>query len=233
MSKLRYLYIHETTHLGTGPLDQFEQEFSRQYQPLMERLGARLFGHWRANPFNSHWPEITTIWEIDGMDHFGNLSEARLTQGEVSERFAEWDRYVAQLGGSGEGRLCYGNDDIKSVAELKAENFNGAAVLQEIMITKPGKQREYLEQLKRLFVPWSEAVGNKWLGSFVTVTRNEEVIHYWAMQKGWPSFGKGSQASSPEDQAILKTWMAVAPALRESWDDSLLAALPPHPLTGK
>ena len=101
------------------------------------------------------------------------------------------------------------------------------------MTTKPGQQREYLEQLKRLFVPWSESVGNRWLGSFVSVTRNEEVIHYWAMQHGWPSFGKGSQNSSPEDKAVLRTWMNVAPALRVSWDDSLLGALPAHPLHGK
>jgi hypothetical protein len=229
--KNRFFYIHETTHLQGGSLELYSKSFSNHYQPLMEGQGARLFGHWRANPFNSNWPEITTIWEIDGRSHFGSLSEARFKKGEVSDRFSVWDEQLAQLGCQGEGRLCYANDDIKSVAEMKQENIKSSAVIQEIMITKPGRQRDYLEQLKRLFVPWSEGVGNPWLGSFVSATRNEEVIHYWILKDGWTSFGNDTPMSD-ELKAMYKTWMNVAPALRDSWDDSFLAALPQHPFGG-
>jgi hypothetical protein len=225
-----FFYIHETTTLQGASLAKYSQHFSNHYQPLMEQQGARLFGHWRANPFNSHWPEITTIWELDSRAHFGSLSEARFKKGEVADSFSEWEELMAQLGAHGEGRLCYSNDDIKSVAEMKSENLNSSAVIQEIMTTKPGRQRDYIEQLRRLFVPWSEGVGNPWLGSFVSATRNEEVIHYWILKDGWQSFANNTM--SDELKVMYKTWMNVAPALRDSWDDSFLAALPQHPFQG-
>lgn len=226
----RALYLHETCKLGIGDLDTYNKAFTELYKPAMEALGARLFSHWKGSPFNSDWPEITTIWEINDYAHFGKIGAARAGSGEQSETLAEWDRALAKLHAQGEGRLCYANSDIKSLEELKAEKFDASMVIQEIMQTKPGRQEDYIEQLRYAYVPWSERTGKKWLGSFVTIFANEEVIHYWALEGGWDGFGKWYPSWKGDIPDDIKSWMKLAPALRDSWDDSFLCALPHHPL---
>jgi hypothetical protein len=228
--KHRNLYIHETTHLRAGSVDRFSQEFSEQYQPLMERNGARLFGLWQGAPFNSNWDEVTTIWEIDGYAAFGALGAARHRDPVSRKAFSQWDLLLGELGASGEGRLAYPNRNIKPIDELKQTGFNTTVVIQEIMKTKPGKQEAYIEQLEYAYVPWSERTGKKWLGSFTTIFRNEEVIHYWALDGGWDGFAKHYPSWKGDIPADIKSWMTMAPSLRDSWDDSILQSLPPNPL---
>ncbi|MFN2168945.1 MAG: hypothetical protein ACK2U9_22145 [Anaerolineae bacterium] len=93
----RSLYLHETTRLGIGDMGRYDTAFSQCYRPAMERLGARLFSHWKDGPFNSRWHEITTIQEIDGYAHFGALSAARTGSGEDPAAFAEWEAALAAL----------------------------------------------------------------------------------------------------------------------------------------
>ncbi|TGD71284.1 NIPSNAP family protein [Mangrovimicrobium sediminis] len=230
--KNRALYIHETTALGIGDTDAYVAAFAEHYQPAMQRLGARLFGHWQGSPFNSHWPEITTIWEIDDYAHLGRLGAERAGGGSEGAAFAAWNKALQALEATGEGRLCYANSSIKLLSELVAERFDASVVIQEIMTTKPGRQEDYIEQLQYAYVPWSERTGKKWLGSFVPIFRNEEVIHYWALEGGWEGFGKWYPAWQGDIPDDIKSWMKLAPALREGWDDSFLSALPGHPLTG-
>lgn len=224
----RSLYLHETINLGIGDMDTFNEAFASEYLPMMTELGVRLFGHWQGAPFNSHWPEITTIWEIDGYDHFGRLNARRSAR---DSGFRRWHQVMSQLHASGEGRICYANSSIKSIAELIDSGFDASVVIQEIMTTKPGRQEDYIEQLAYAYVPWSERTGKKWLGSFVPIFRNEEVIHYWAIDGGWDNIGKWYPSWKGEIPADIKSWMKLAPALRDSWDDSFLSALPQHPLS--
>lgn len=228
--KHRNLYIHETTRLRAGSIDRFTREFSAQYQLLMERNGARLFGLWQGSPFNSSWDEVTTIWEIEGYAAFGTLGAARHREPVSRKAFAQWDVLLGELGATGEGRLTYPNKNIKPLDELKSLGFNTSVVIQEIMKTKPGRQEAYVEQLEYAYVPWSERTGKKWLGSFTTIFRNEEVIHYWALEGGWDGFAKHYPSWKGEIPADIKSWMTMAPSLREEWDDSILQSLPPNPL---
>ena len=103
-------------------------------------------------------------------------------------------------------------------------------VIQEIMQTKPGKQDDYIRELERLYVPWSESTGKRWLGSFITTFRFNEVIHYWALEGDWDCFENHYPSWKGSPPAEIVTWMSVAPALRDGWEDSILAALPPSPL---
>jgi hypothetical protein len=228
--KHRSLYIHETTHLRTGSVERFTKEFTEHYQPLMERNGARLFGLWQGTPFNSNWDEVSTIWEIDGYAGFGALGKARHQDPVNRKAFGQWDNLLGEMGATGEGRLTYANRNIKSLDELKASGLKTTVVIQEFMTTKPGRQEEYIEQLEYAYVPWSERTGKKWLGSFTTIFRNEEVIHYWALDGGWDGFAQHYPSWKGDIPADIKSWMKMAPALRDSWDDSILQSLSPNPL---
>ena len=44
--KARKLFLYEKCQLRCGATDRFSAEFSNQYQPLMEGLGANLYGIW-------------------------------------------------------------------------------------------------------------------------------------------------------------------------------------------
>ncbi len=47
------LYLHETIALGSGSSGLFTEMFVDTYQPMMEDLGARLFGLWAVHPAGS------------------------------------------------------------------------------------------------------------------------------------------------------------------------------------
>ncbi len=113
---------------------------------------------------------------------------------------------------------------------MQDSDFKAGLVIQEIMQTKPGRQDDYIRELERLYVPWSESTGKRWLGSFITTFRFNEVIHYWALEGNWDCFENHYPSWKDNPPAEIVTWMSVAPALRDGWEDSILAALPPSPL---
>ena len=91
-------------------------------------------------------------------------------------------------GASGEGRVMYAGASNKTLAQLTESSFTAGLVIQEVMETKPGRQDDYIRELERLYVPWSERTGKRWLGSLITTFRFNEVIHYWALDGDWDCF---------------------------------------------
>ncbi len=61
--------------------------------------------------------------------------------------------------------------------------------------------------------------GKRWLGSFTTTFRYNEVIHYWALEGGWECFANHYPSWKESPPAEIVTWMSVAPALRDGWED--------------
>lgn len=226
------LYLHETINLGRLPGAGFTELFTDVYQPMMEQLGARLFGLWETAAYNGHWPQVTIIWEIDTFADYARIGRAQGAGGSHADRAGEWAALLADIGASGEGRIMYPGPHNKTLAQLREANFDAALVIQEIMQTKPGRQDDYIRELERLYVPWSERTGKRWLGSFTTTFRYNEVIHYWALDGGWDCFAQHYPSWKGQPPAEIVTWMSVAPALRDGWEDSILQALPPSPLQG-
>ncbi|MEB3064225.1 NIPSNAP family protein [[Mycobacterium] zoologicum] len=226
------LYLHETIDLGRGQADDFTTAFTRIYQPMMTELGARLFALWETTAYNGHWPQVTVIWEIDSFADYARIGRAHARAGSHATPAAEWKAYLAGVGASGEGRIMYPGPHNKTLAQLRADGFDATVVIQEIMQTKPGRQDDYIRELERLYVPWSERTGKRWLGSFTTTFRFNEVIHYWALDGGWDCFEQHYPSWKDQPPAEIVTWMSVAPALRDGWEDSILEALAPSPLQG-
>jgi hypothetical protein len=224
------LYLHETIALGSGLSGRFTDVFDEVYHPMMTALGARLFTIWESTPYNGHWPQITIIWELDGFADYARIGKAQARGGSHAEAAVRWSTYLAGVGATGEGRIMYAAPQNKNLAELKAADFKAGLVIQEIMQTKPGRQDDYIKELERLYVPWSESTGKRWLGSFTTTFRFNEVIHYWALDGDWECFENHYPSWKDQPPAEIVTWMRLAPALRDGWEDSILQALPPSPL---
>ncbi len=224
------LYLHETIDLGTAHAEQFTAEFSGIYHPMMSALGARLFALWETTPYNGHWPQVTIMWEINAFADYARIGRAQARGGSHQGAAAQWASYLRGIGATGEGRIMYAGRANKTLAQLQDADFKAGLVIQEIMQTKPGKQDDYIRELERLYVPWSESTGKRWLGSFITTFRFNEVIHYWALEGDWDCFENHYPSWKDSPPAEIVTWMSVAPALRDGWEDSILAALPPSPL---
>ncbi|WNG95423.1 NIPSNAP family protein [Mycobacterium sp. ITM-2016-00318] len=235
------MYLHETIDLGSGRSEQFTadersrediftQVFSDVYQPMMEELGARLFAIWGTTPFNGHWPQVTVVWEIDAFADYARIGRAQSRGGSHEAPFGTWRAFLSETGARGEGRIMYAGRSNNTLAQLKDAGFSAGLVIQEIMQTKPGRQDDYIRELERLYVPWSESTGKMWLGSFITTFRFNEVIHYWALEGDWACFENHYPSWKDSPPAEIVTWMSVAPALRDGWEDSILQALPPSPL---
>jgi hypothetical protein len=147
-----------------------------------------LFAIWETTPYNGHWPQVTIIWEIDGFADYARLGAARARGGSHEAAAGKWSAFLADIGASGEGRIIYPGHSNKTLAQQRETNFAAPLVIQEIMQTKPGRQDDYIRELERLYVPWSERTGKRWLGSFTATFRYNEVIHYWALDGDWECF---------------------------------------------
>ena len=224
------LYLHETIELGTGTVDAFLTVFGTTYQPMMEQLGARLFAMWESTRYNGHWPQVTVVWEIDTFADYARIGRAQGRDGSHARQNVQWTEFLATTGARGEGRIMYAGKYNRTLAQLEEAEFGAGLVIQEIMQTKPGKQDDYIRELERLYVPWSESTGKRWLGSFITTFRFNEVIHYWALDGGWDCFENHYPSWKGNPPAEIVTWMSMAPALRDGWEDSIMSALPPSPL---
>lgn len=224
------LYLHETISLGSGLAEQFVARFDEVYRPMMEQCGARLFAMWETTPYNGHWPQLTVIWEIDTFADYARIGRAQARGGSHGTIALQWAAYLAELGATGEGRIMYAGKYNRTLAQLQEANFTAGLVIQEVMQTKPGRQDDYIRELERCYVPWSESTGKRWLGSFITTFRFNEVIHYWALDGDWDCFENHYPSWKDSPPAEIVTWMSLAPALRDGWEDSILQALPPSPL---
>ena len=155
------LYLHETIDLGSGRSDRFTEVFDEVYRPMMDELGARLFAIWETTPFNGHWPQVTVIWEIDAFADYARIGRAQARGGSHQSAFATWAAFLSEIGASGEGRIMYAGRSNRTLAQLRDEKFSAGLVIQEIMQSKPGRQDDYIRELERLYVPWSESTGKR------------------------------------------------------------------------
>src|SRR3954451_6406685 len=186
------LYLHETIELGSGRSDRFRGDersreerftsvFSDLYHPMMEELGARLFAIWETTPYNGHWPQVTIIWEIDAFADYSRIGKAQARGGSHETSAAKWAAFLSEIGASGEGRIMYAGASNKTLAQLTESKFGAGLVIQEIMQTKPGRQGDYIRELERIYVRWSERTGKRCVGSFITSFRFNEVMRYRAV----------------------------------------------------
>jgi hypothetical protein len=229
------IYIHETTNIAPGKMDPFVDLFEGTYQPLMEGLGARLVALWETVDISLPWPQTIALWEIDDIAHYTRIARARYQDEALGPRFRAWRNERESVSTGGVGRILTPAATNPTLAQLKADGLNAEICVHEWLTTQPDKQRDYVEQIERLWVPYAVRNGRRWIGTYSTNWKNFEAISIWALEKGLQTmdehYSPEARANeSPADKADLHGWMAIAISLRERFDDGLLHALRPTPL---
>ena len=102
--------------------------------------------------------------------------------------------------------------------------------LHSTIRTWPGKSREYVEQLQKLWRPVAEKQGLWMVGSYYSPWRNREVFNIWGDEK-WSMVQLGDISSDWKDEAgDTHTWVEMGLAVRDDYDDRFMVALPFSPI---
>jgi len=166
---------------------------------------------------------------LDNLKHYAALAGAQYGGGALGASFRKWRQGLGSLARNGEGRILVpaaGNPTLKA---LKDAGVSAQVCVHEILTTQPDKQRDYVDGIERLWMPYAVRNGRRWIGTYSTSWKNHEAVSIWAMEKGWDTLAD-HYSRDPSGDVELKTWMQIAIALRERYDDGLLHALPPTPL---
>ena len=223
------LYIHEQTDLLAGKTDEFVDLFEQRYLPLMRDLDARLVGTWETVAISLPWPMVITLWEVDDMAHYARVANAQYRDARLAPLFREWRRDLASVSRSGEGRILTPSKKTPTLADVEAEGFSLEVCVHEWITAQPDKEHDYAENIGTLWVPYAVQHGRHWVGTYTTNWKNHEAISIWALDNGYDTLPENYEKPWFDllEREGIATWMSVAIALRERYDDGLMHALRP------
>ncbi len=91
------IYIHETTQVIPGKLDEFVGLFEETYHPAMSKAGARLVALWETVAISLPWPRTIALWEVDNLKHYAGLAKDQYGSGELGPRFRAWRQALGKV----------------------------------------------------------------------------------------------------------------------------------------
>ena len=195
----------------------------------MREAGARLVALWETVGISLPWPRTIALWELDNLKHYAALAGAQYGGGALGAGFRKWRGALGGLARNGEGRILVPAAGNPTLRALKESGVSAQVCVHEILTTQPDKQRDYVDGIEHLWMPYAVRNGRRWIGTYSTSWKNHEAVSIWALEKGWDTLAE-HYSRDPSGDVELKTWMQIAIALRERYDDGLLHALAPTPL---
>jgi hypothetical protein len=223
------IYIHEQLDVSIGRTNEFLSLFEQSYEPLMVELGARLVGLWETVAISLPWPMVIWLWEVDDIAHYAKVANAQYRDPRRTPQFRRWRDDLGGVATKGEGRILTPSMKTPTLAEIKAAGFSLDVCVHEWITAQPDKERDYAENIGRLWAPYAVNHGRRWIGTYTTNWKNHECISIWALEKGYDTMPENYQAPWFDlmEQEGIAAWMSVALALRERYDDGLMHSLRP------
>jgi hypothetical protein len=212
-----------------GKLEEFVGLFEETYHPAMSKAGARLVALWETVAISLPWPRTIALWEVDNLKHYAALAKDQYGSGELTSCFRAWREELGKVSAGGEGRILVPAAGGPTLKDLMKNGVSAEVCVHEILTTQPDRQRDYVDGIERLWMPYAVRNGRRWIGTYSTSWKNCEAVSIWALEKGWDTLAE-HYSRDPTGDVELKTWMSIAIALRERYEDGLLHALPPTPL---
>jgi len=220
-------YVQETAKLVPSRYDDYLEAAQSTLIPLYDDLGLRSVAFWETVPTQGYWPEVISLWEIDGLDAYGSILARQYSDGPAGRRFRAWLELLADVATSTHGLVMRSSRESLTLEQLQQQGISVEVCVHETVKTTPNMSRQYAEHVSRHWKPIAERHGRSMLGVYSVTWRNAEVINIWALD-GWDALSKATE-TMPGDRDVW-AWTEIAMSLRQDWDDRILHALPFSPL---
>ena len=220
-------YVQETAKLVPSRVDDYLEAAESRLMPLYHDLGLRAVALWETVTTQGHWPEVISLWEMDGLDAYSGILAEQYSDGSTGRRFRQWLEQLGEVATSTQGLVMRPSADTATLGQLKNQGLDVEVCVHETVKTTPNMSRRYAEHVSKHWQPIAERHGRSMLGVYSVAWRNAEVINIWALD-GWEALNKATQ-TMPEDRDVW-AWTEIAMSLRQDWDDRILHALPFSPL---
>lgn len=218
------VYVFESIDvIGAGRGELIEMVRSRWAPHLQEDYGVWLVGAWATAGSTANWPEANALWEMDDWEHFARAQQARFPLEEKDAYGCELTRHSLRLRSGGRRSLLVGASFCPDRARIVAEGLAGPVILQETVVTRPGRRDEYLGALEGDYLPLARERGLALVGSYAHALRPNRAMNLWSY-RSWEHVQEQMDAH-PTD-AALRGWERRRDELLEDTQGWLLAAPP-------
>jgi hypothetical protein len=221
------IYHQENVQVVPARFEEYLDAFQRELGPLYHDLGYRLVSCWETVASQGRWPEVVSLWEMDGYAQYAEICKRQYGDGPQGRAYRAWQRRQGALVTQTQGRILLPSSGTPTLEQMKASGRRAQVCVHETIKTTPKKAREYAEQCQRLWAPVAARHGRWMLGVYQVAWRNAEAINIWALED-WETIAR-YQGKIMQDEGA-QTWTEMAMSLRSDWHDRLLYALPFSPV---
>lgn len=214
------LYLHEINQIRPARLGAFLEAVERDYLPLAEGLGIRNVGYWTVPPGHGSWPETVAVWELDGYDHYLDLTRRRHDPSRLDADLRAWDANLGEWVQRTDGMVCLPSSMTPTVAEIRARGLKAKLCTHELIHNEPGRQEEYLKIVEDFyFTRVASLAGRSIVGLYWSPWKNTRTVCIWGQGEEWDTVyprGKGEHFKVDDESAM---WKTLGLQLRKDWDD--------------
>jgi L-rhamnose mutarotase len=171
---------------------------------------------------------VINVWEYESMEVFAASLDREIQGKGMQDPFLEkWWAEAQPLRECGYDRLMYPASYSPSIDEVIERGIVGYRTFRhEIITTKPGKAREYIDRVEKDWLPVAKSLGMECIGAYRTAMRNDtEVLMIWAF-KDYAAWGKAELAL---DGAPGQKWRASVEDIVTHELAHLMASAPKSP----
>jgi hypothetical protein len=214
------LYLHEINQIRPGRLDAFLRAVEHDYLPLADTLGIRNVGYWTVPPGHGSWPETIAVWELDGYDHYLDLTRRRHDPARLDPQLQAWDANLGEWVQRTDGMVCLPSSMTPTVAQIRESGLAAKLCTHELIHNEPGRQEEYLRIVEDFyFKRVASLAGRSIVGLYWSPWKNTRTVCIWGQGEDWDTVyprGKGEHFAWDEDSLM---WKTLGLQLRKDWDD--------------
>jgi hypothetical protein len=214
------LYLHEINQVRPGRLDAFLHAVEHDYLPLAAGLGIRNVGYWTVPQGHGSWPETVAVWELDGYDHYLDLTRRRCDPARFDADLRAWDANFGEWVQRTDGMVCLPSSMTPTVAEIEERGLKAKLCTHELIHNEPGRQEEYLRIVEEFyFKRVASLAGRSIVGLYWSPWKNTRTVCIWGQGEEWDTVyprGKGEHFAWDDDSLM---WKTLGLQLRKDWDD--------------
>lgn len=216
------LYLYDGITIVPRLQEEFWKVMGSDYVPEAEQNGLRLVGMFMIG---IHYNENLALWELDNWATLDRLQELH----DRHPWIKAWHREAVDYIADSTGKVLEPAPFSPTLAKLEKGDYRSTIYLHTMVRALPGKVDEYLEAVRKEFVPMAKGWGMKLVGCYKAVAgtaSSGEVIKIWTAGNVHGDWVKIHEASQKDP--AHKEWQARAGKWRPKVTYRFLYGLVPY-----